>query len=250
MKKYYVASDIHGFFSEWMMALKDNGFDENNQEHIIILCGDIIDRGNESEKIINFLYDFPKERRILIYGNHEELFLDMIYRGYPRGHDMTNGTYNTYKDLFKTDQIMSIEEFEKSKLCKLIEQTIDYYETKNYIFVHSWIPQDYLGYYNEYWNQGTSDLWHRARWCDSIKEYFKNMNKTGKTIVSGHMFSAMAYLYEEIGEKAFLEYLNNYEKYSHLNKIYYGDKYINLDCNTYTSKIVQILVLTEEDLNG
>ena len=38
MKKYYVASDIHGFFSEWMMALKDNGFDENNQEHIIILC--------------------------------------------------------------------------------------------------------------------------------------------------------------------------------------------------------------------
>ena len=149
MKKYFVASDIHGFFSEWMMALKDNGFDENNQEHIIILCGDIIDRGNESEKIINFLYDFPEERRILIYGNHEELFLDMIYRGYPQSHDMTNGTYNTYKDLFKIDLIMSIVEFEKSKLCKLIEQTIDYYETKNYIFVHSWIPQDYLGYYNE-----------------------------------------------------------------------------------------------------
>ena len=250
MKKYFVASDIHGFFTEWMDALKVKGFKQDDPEHIIILCGDMIDRGEESDKIVDYLYDFPKERRILIYGNHEELFLDLIYRGYQRSYDESNGTYDTFVKLYKQDKIISIDEFEQTKLGKLLDAMVDFYETKNFIFVHSWIPTDYLGFYNPYWDQATFDLWHIARWCDSITEHFSNKNKTGKTIVSGHMFSAMAYLYEEIGQKAFLEYLNNYEKYRHLNKIYYGNKYINLDCNTYISRKVEVLVLTEEDLNN
>ncbi len=28
--KYFVSSDIHGFYDEWMKTLKDKGFDINN----------------------------------------------------------------------------------------------------------------------------------------------------------------------------------------------------------------------------
>ena len=46
--KYFVSSDIHGFFDEWQNALTDKGFDLNNPEHKIILCGDLFDRGSQS----------------------------------------------------------------------------------------------------------------------------------------------------------------------------------------------------------
>lgn len=31
--KYFVSSDIHGYYDEWMKALGENGFDEKNPEH-------------------------------------------------------------------------------------------------------------------------------------------------------------------------------------------------------------------------
>ena len=31
--KYFVSSDIHGFFDEWQSALNEKGFDLNNPEH-------------------------------------------------------------------------------------------------------------------------------------------------------------------------------------------------------------------------
>ena len=41
--KYFVSSDIHGFYDEWQKSLKDNGFDINNPCHKIIVCGDLFD---------------------------------------------------------------------------------------------------------------------------------------------------------------------------------------------------------------
>jgi len=248
MKRYFVASDIHGFFTEWMNALKLNGFDINNDNHIIIVCGDVIDRGIESDKIIDFLLNFPKQRKILILGNHEELFIDMIYRGYPVNRDVGNGTYKTYQLLYKTDDIMSINEFKKTKLYNLINEMVDYYETDNYIFTHSWIPYDYFGLFNPEWRNATSELWYRARWIHNIEENIKRPNQTGKTIVCGHKHAIYGHLYELYGERAFEEYYTLRNNHMDLNKIYYGNGIINLDCNTYKSNNVGILVLTEEEI--
>ena len=49
--KYFVSSDIHGFFDKWQSALKDKGFDLESPEHKIILCGDLFDRGSQPIKI-------------------------------------------------------------------------------------------------------------------------------------------------------------------------------------------------------
>lgn len=77
--KYFVSSDIHGFFDEWQNALKEKGFDLNNPEHKIILCGDLFDRGSQPKEIIDFVLKH-KVKVILIRGNHEDLMEQMIER--------------------------------------------------------------------------------------------------------------------------------------------------------------------------
>lgn len=68
--KYFVSADIHGFFDEWMSALKKNDFDIDNQQHKIVVCGDLFDRGRQPKQIIDFVLAH-KNKIILIKGNHE-----------------------------------------------------------------------------------------------------------------------------------------------------------------------------------
>ena len=68
MKKYFVASDIQSFYTPCIKELNKTGFDLNNEEHILIICGDLFDRGSESLKLYEFIKSLPKERRILIRG--------------------------------------------------------------------------------------------------------------------------------------------------------------------------------------
>lgn len=44
MKKYFVASDIHSFYTPFIKELNKTGFDLNNEEHILIICGDLFDK--------------------------------------------------------------------------------------------------------------------------------------------------------------------------------------------------------------
>ncbi len=68
MKKYFITSDTHSFYNELIEELNNKGFDVNNKDHIIIMCGDLFDRGSESLKLYEFIKSLPKERRILIRG--------------------------------------------------------------------------------------------------------------------------------------------------------------------------------------
>ena len=57
MKKYFVTSDIHGFYNEFISALDRSGFNIDNPDHILIICGDIFDRGSETLDVFNFLIE-------------------------------------------------------------------------------------------------------------------------------------------------------------------------------------------------
>ena len=67
MKKYFVASDIHSFYTPFIKESNKSVF-FSNEEHILIICGDLFDRGSESLKLYEFIKSLPKERRILIRG--------------------------------------------------------------------------------------------------------------------------------------------------------------------------------------
>ena len=192
MKTYFVCSDIHGYFNEWMSSLKEAGFDLSNSNHILIVLGDIFDRGGQSKEIYQFLKSFPEKRLILIRGNHEYLLLELVKRGYPLEHDEHNGTYQTlidlYKDPYETQKeflLNNRDKYENSELYavsfQIYQQAVkdlytndtikeivrwikskkwkNYYELGPYIFVHAFIPlKDRINPYLD--NNGNYyDLW-------------------------------------------------------------------------------------------
>jgi serine/threonine protein phosphatase 1 len=168
MKTYFVSSDLHSFFTEWQLALNQAGFDINNPEHILIICGDLFDRGNESLKLYDFVRKFPKDRRILVRGNHEDIALSLVNdlnkikllkkQGITckifqfDSTDYTNGTVKTLCNLLGFEEWMTlydqeysykvVDAFSKSDVYKWLKskEFVNYYELGKYIFVHSFIP--------------------------------------------------------------------------------------------------------------
>ena len=53
--RYYVAADIHGFFTPFHNALEAAGYYEDNGEKKIVICGDLFDRGAEARQTQGFM---------------------------------------------------------------------------------------------------------------------------------------------------------------------------------------------------
>lgn len=239
--KYFVSGDIHGFYDEWQNALKDKGFDLNNPEHKIILCGDLFDRGSQPKEIIDFVLKH-KNKVILIRGNHEDLMEQMIERNLSDYGDVCNGTAQTIVDLYPEWQI---SEFDLKKIAKetrlqeVLDMCIDYYETKHYIFVHGWIPiieNCYL--YDSDWRTARKERWEKARWTNPVEIYRYEIYEPNKTIVCGHWHCSALWHeqnpdeYEEFGYKA------NFEPFI-------TETMIAIDtCTTYSHK-VNVVVLED-----
>lgn len=199
MKKLYVCSDIHSYYYPFKEALDKAGFDENNPDHWIISCGDLFDRGPDSELV--FEYIMKLERKILVKGNHDNLLWDCCLRCYPYTHDKSNGTVRTINDLGGADEgnpfgVCCNNTW--NRLARYRELLVKYFETKNYIFVHSWIPTnvDYDNSkwgslwkkhsYMETWREANEAQWEEALWGNPFNLASQDLNKTGKTIVFGH----------------------------------------------------------------
>ena len=54
--KVFCVSDIHGHYTELINCLNKAGYDENNENHLLVVLGDLFDRGTESKKVFNYLY--------------------------------------------------------------------------------------------------------------------------------------------------------------------------------------------------
>ena len=54
--KYYVLSDVHGYYDEMISALENAGFFKETEPHKVILCGDMMDRGQGALKVQEFLW--------------------------------------------------------------------------------------------------------------------------------------------------------------------------------------------------
>lgn len=251
MPKFFIMSDIHGFYDEMRLALDEVGFDQNNENHWIIICGDHFDRGFQPLEVMKYLQCLP--RKILIRGNHEQLILDCIDRGYFLSHDRSNGTAQTIIDLApkaKTFDVACAVAYDKVK--DFIGSMVDYFETRNYIFVHSWIPlisKDGLPMYytrnrnfefNPNWREASAQEWADSRWGNPFELAEKGF-LPDKTIIFGHYHTSYA--------------RNKYEGGPEWGRdadfsIYRGNGYIGIDgCCAYSGK-VNVLVLEDEFLEG
>lgn len=245
MPKLFVISDVHGFYDEMITALNDAGFDAENPEHWLISCGDHFDRGYRAEDVMNYLMKLP--RKILIRGNHEMLFEKMCERGYPHRHDNTNGTLWTACQL---NSFMGDIDYDKilKKVKPFFNEMVNYFETQNHIFVHSWVPlinKDNLpAYYTEdrefefdpNWRNASQKEWNDAMWGNPY-ELARQGLLPDKTIVFGHWHTSYA--------RSLFERKPQWSKGADFS-IYYGDGYIGIDACTAVSCKVNCLVLEDD----
>ena len=94
--KYFIVSDIHSFCTELKEGLKKAGFSKTNKDHILVVLGDLFDRGYETTEVYEFIKSIPKKRRILVQGNHELLYFELLKKDYPQSHDFSNCTVDTF----------------------------------------------------------------------------------------------------------------------------------------------------------
>lgn len=185
MKKYFVFSDVHGFYDELIRDLHAAGFDANNNKHIIVSCGDNFDRGPQSYEMFEFLNNFPEDRKYLVKGNHEYLLEDLAERNEIAPNDIVNGTADTWVD-FK----MKLNDEHIKKVIRFTKNMLNFFEVANHVFCHGFIPQ------TDYKNS-TPELWKKAAWIDSSK-LLKDLPNLSKMIVVGHKPTSMFHSYNDM----------------------------------------------------
>ena len=207
----FAVSDIHGYYNETVRALTEAGFWGSKKNRLVVV-GDALDRGGQTNEMIDFLLGLHAEGRLIyIYGNHEELFyhclqeiaaggIGMIAGG--MSHHYYNRTFQSIVDIAK----MSVDEavlYPEELVARvkasdfyniLLPSAVDYYETEKYIFCHGWIPldiniEDMISNfsYRPDWREADETEWHKARWRNGMEMCcMHGVKEPGKTIVCGH----------------------------------------------------------------
>ena len=246
--KIFAVSDIHSFYNEFIEALNKTGFEKNNPDHLLVCCGDYLDRGPKPWDVIDYLSHLNNV--VLIKGNHEDLMEEMLNRGSAYSHDIHNGTYKTFCQLLlyvenKVTQKRFSKHISPEMKCvyELIlkpfyDKMVNYFETKNYIFCHGYIPVQ------KNWQSGN---WEDARWENGIEQHHFlnkiNARITDKTIVCGHYhcsygWSHIAQKYKEFPQKTHKDFEKAFQPYKE-------DGLIAIDaCTAYSGK-VNVVVLED-----
>lgn len=198
-KKYFILSDVHSYFNQMIDALNNSGFDKNNCEHIFVSLGDLLDRGPDPIKCLEFVNSLPEDRAILIKGNHETLLEDCLANKYFTKYDYSNGTMDTVMAL--GDSLFITNSDKMFQLAKNNSEWVnyrkylrDFYEDEKNVFVHGWIPcksnnpnmyhtREIKYTFDENWREGD---WERARWINGADAWNQGVRIDGKTIYCGH----------------------------------------------------------------
>lgn len=233
-KKLFVVSDVHGHYTLLKEALDQAGFDRNNEDHLLICCGDYFDRGDENMEVLRFLERV--KRKVLLRGNHEDLLLKLLQTGKLQPHHYINGTMSTLQNIFGkyfADPVNDTIDFSgktriTDRLCEFIEETADYYETEHYVFVHGWLPEN--AETDKARKSTTAQDWEKARWVKWTERYNGERPLADKTLICGHVPTFYANALDPSRDKRDFS-------------IFYGNGIIAIDAGTADTKQVNVLVL-------
>ena len=240
-KKLFVVSDIHGHYTFLKDALNEAGFDNDNPEHLLICCGDYFDRGRENLDVLKFFERL--KHKVLIRGNHEDLLLKLLQTGKVLPHNYINGTMQTLTEFFGKYSINPIDDSIDfsgktrmvDRVCEFIDETVNYFETENYVFVHGWLPEKIKA--SEELQRVNDNAWEQARWIKWTEKYDGDRPLAEKTLICGHMPTFYAKKFDKDRDN------NN-------SDIFYGNGLIAIDAGTFDSKRVNVLVLEDNLINS
>ena len=252
MKKIVAISDIHGFCSLAKEAVYKTGFKDNDKDWLLVCCGDYFDRGIEPNEVIEWLSSLNNV--VLVSGNHEYLMEKMLKRGYPTDADYHNGTLESAviiqdRIINKKNNIKFVRNYDiiKPVIEKFYSKMVTHFETKNYIFVHSWIPFDIIvnnaqfePVYSDNWKNASNTDWDEAMWGNPFEYEAKGINKTGKILVHGHWHNSVFWADKENRPE--------FGKEAKFDIAYHGNC-IGLDACTAYSRKVNTLVIEDDLIN-
>jgi hypothetical protein len=247
--KYFVFSDVHGDYGSLIDALEEAGYNPHNENHQIISLGDNFGRADDtaygqggSFAIYRYLTSQHHARPpICIRGNHESILLDILNRGrltytdIMNGEDRTLTSFSNVSDArWQIDEAISLTE--RTGVRRWIQKMSWYFTTKNYIFVHGFLPHTINDYCS--FEQIPDEDWHEASWCDTIAELSNETEEEAhdrKTVVLGHF-----------GNTKLRQKLENYPGID--NSTWYSDRYnvIGLDATTLINHMVNVAVIEDE----
>lgn len=204
MAEIYAMSDIHGFYESMQMNLQIINL--MNTENKLIFCGDYIDYGPDSCKVLYQIKDLMQKypsQVIAIKGNHETMFLEFLYADETDIWTIewlsTDKEFATVKSfipeaskaqieqikleyeypdyLFHAAKIIKNEIFNYHKpLIHWMSQLPYYYETDTQIFVHAGIDEEAEGF----WGFGTPDDYFVSKFPATFGNFYKD-------IIAGHI---------------------------------------------------------------
>lgn len=260
--KYYVVSDVHGYYTLTKKALEEAGFFDEKEPCKLIVCGDLLDRGKEANKLIDFMMQLLEEDKLIyILGNHEDLFvecLQAVVRGREiDGRHYRNKTFDSMLQIAQMDKeqaFTNMSAFGASVMHSPFYQTlhlkaVDYYETKNYIFVHGWIPCFLFGssqnpnyVYKPDWRESEYSSWRTARNLNGMDLACKHkIIEPNKTIVCGHWNTS--YGHSVIDNKCSLSGPDA------IFTPFSAEGILAIDASTPDSNMVNCVVIEDEELS-
>ena len=201
--KNFVVSDIHDHFDLLMEALSRNGFDINNENHRLIVCGDAFYSGHQPGELFVFLRELSeKDRLIFIYGNHDIELLDNL-----RACKFTRPANRKCAELIVEHLIRKagladnelVSECERLGVIRfLAEVPVWYYENEKYVFTHGFIPTNKKTYKPD-WRDATEREWRNAaaRGDAMALSMRYGIFEPNKKIVCGHYSAARCYLMKD-----------------------------------------------------
>lgn len=257
-KKYFVTSDVHGFLDELIVALDEKGFEKDNKDHILCICGDLLDRGPKAVELFEFVKELQEQDRfVYVVGNHESLLFDCMREikcgRVPGQHHFHNGTVGTICQFCGENVWVMYDPTRRDKILETMQPVldfisdncIDYAEIGDYVLVHGWIPC-YQGL--DDFRDATSDDWERARWENGM-EMWRNprCRVEGKTVVCGHWHCSWGWSHLRQERKEFPQ--KNRKGWEKSFEPFVDDGIIAIDACTAYSGLCNVIVI-EEDKNG
>ncbi|MBE6727965.1 MAG: hypothetical protein E7562_04895 [Ruminococcaceae bacterium] len=241
-KKLFVVSDIHGYCTLLKNELDKVGFDRNNEDHLLICCGDYFDRGPENLQVLKFI-ELVKNK-VILRGNHEDMLLEIFDTGRIKDHNYINGTVETLVEFFGKYAIdTTLNEIDFSGKSRILDrvsdfiyETADFFETKNYVFTHGWLPtviNEGKPCIDKNWRNASREKWLKARWTKWTDMYENCDRLADKTIVCGHVPSFYASKFDK-----------SRDKYN--SDVFYGKGIYVVDAGTFTSANINVLALEDE----
>ena len=252
MNKYFVVSDVHSFYNELMVALNEKGFEKDNPKHILCVCGDLFDRGDQSVQLFEFVKELNTQNRLIyVRGNHEDLLFDCVKelkKGYtPSHHHFHNGTIKTICMFCGQSEWIIYDPASRNKIIETMEpvlefidkNSVNYADIGNYVLVHGWLPSyvDVNKYHTaEDWS------WEEARWKNGMNMWLNPANRIKyKTVICGHYHCSWGWSHIRQERKEWPQ--TNRKDWLKSFEPFIDDGIIAIDaCTAYTGKVNCIVI--------